>query len=101
MAECGDYVHIVKDDTTTTPASPTPDRRPLLPCTGPNCSSRPTAPEAPLAPPTTAPVVAEEWAVQTASAKEPDGRSGWCQPAASDRLPARVPVSIFHPPRAS
>lgn len=95
VAECGDYVHIVKN------VPETGSQAPQAPCEGPNCSSKPATPTAPL----TAPVNDSESAKQITSrsgcdADLDDNRERITRQHLSD-LPDPILASIFHPPRIS
>lgn len=92
-AECGDYVHIVKNDSTPQPILPKP-------CDGPTCSQRPLPPIAPLSVPSSSFEIAKPF-VEILSASG-QGDSGANRLSILEQLviPDPNPTSIFHPPRS-
>ena len=98
-AECGDYVLVLKNGSGESGTQT--QHSPLKPCDGPNCSSKPGTPTAPL----TVPVNDTESSKQFASGSGSDSDSTDSKKLFARQLllnlPAPLPSSIFHPPRAA
>ena len=101
-AECGDYVHIVKDDPVkaSTPGHGEPIA-PRPPCHGPGCSEKPATPVLPLTAPVTDTEGPKELAARTPGDADPAAGPGWVVPVEPAGRPSRIPNPIFHPPRAA
>jgi hypothetical protein len=114
LADCGDYVvrataapekHAQADVHTmrvgANPAadySPLPVKQPPGPCRGPHCSQRTPAP---LAPAPSVSVRAQEWGCVLGWQGAPDLELTAGLLESETGQPARLPTSIYHPPRRS
>jgi hypothetical protein len=92
---CGSYVMIVESTADMPHESP-----PVPPaCHGPSCSKLPAVPVSPVS---TAPISFGEMKQLFATVGDDHAdvtRSRWPRNNSDSRLPARLPSSIFHPPR--
>jgi hypothetical protein len=94
-ATCGSYVTIL--GSTPNVSHELPPAQPV--CHGPSCSKLPAVPATPVS---TLPISVGEMKqpFATIGYGHADGmRSQWPQPDSANLLPARLPSSIFHPPR--
>ena len=104
-AECGDYVHIVKDRVAAESSrlddifGQSEQKPPRSPCHGPNCSGNPSAPVPPITAPVSDAGSKELAARATSDANRADGRE-WVIAPGLRGSPTRLPSLIFHPPRA-
>jgi len=94
-ATCGSYVTIL--GSTRDMSHELPPAQPV--CHGPSCSKLPAVPATPAS---TLPISVGEMKQPFAAVSNghADGmRTRWPQPDSATLLPARLPSSIFHPPR--
>lgn len=97
-AECGDYVHIIKDAPAEA-GKTVPLQK--APCNGPNCSGKPATPPAPLTAPVTESEVSEPFADASRNGDDSNHAREMLSRDLAVILPSTIPSSIFHPPRAA
>jgi hypothetical protein len=102
-AGCGDYVTILNDGQSGSPAGDHGPGQPgpATPCHGPGCSGDPTPFDVPLTAPVTDPGGPKGWADRSAGDATSPGGPGWQLVLTSPVLSIHRPQPVFHPPRGN
>jgi hypothetical protein len=101
-AGCGDHVLIInksQDVAGVLYPAERGEKRPLTPCSEPDCSSEPVSPGMPSGFPVSNATELKSSAACEENVRDARDDSSWVSTILNDEMPSRCDNSIFHPPR--